>query len=148
MFDPKAFLDTPVEGANSTKIEPVPEGTYTALIQDVKAEPWQSKDGSKSGGKITMQMVIDDAELSKKLDRERISIKYDIMLDLTESGGLDLGKGKNVRLGRLREAVGLNVPGKPFAFQMLEGQLVKAMVSQRIDGDDIYNDIKTVTKHS
>jgi hypothetical protein len=69
------------------------------------------------------------------------------MLDLNESGtGMDTGKGKNVTLGRLREALGLNQPGTPFSFRQLIGRAAKISVTQRVDGDQIYNDVKGVVK--
>jgi hypothetical protein len=66
------------------------------------------------------------------------------MLDLTPGGGLDLGKGKNVGLGRLREAVRLNDSSKPFSFAQLPGQAARVTVSHRIDGEDTYSEIKKV----
>ena len=62
--------------------------------------------------------------------------------------GLDMGKGKNVALGRLREATDLNVPGQPFAMAMFPGRLAKIKVTQRPgnEPDQVYNDVRGVTK--
>lgn len=149
-FDPASLLETTVESANDTKIIPIPEAEYLAVIEGAKIAPWQSKDGSTSGLRLDVEYLIDDETAKAATGRDKLTVRQGIMLDLTEDGqSLDMGKGKNVGLGRLREATGLNVPGQPFAMQMLPGRLVKIKVTQRAkDGDPetIYNDVKGVTK--
>jgi hypothetical protein len=146
-FDPNTFLDMTTTDANSTKSTPVPVGEYVAFIEKVDARPWSKKDDpSKSGMALDLLWNIDDANVKALLEREKVTVKQGVMLDLTEAGGLDMGKGKNVSLGRLREAVGLNAPGQPFGFRMLEGRPAKIVVSHRIDGDNIYAEVKAVAK--
>ena len=65
---------------------------------------------------------------------------------LSDSGGLDMGKGRNVGLGRLREALNLNQPGQSFSFSMIPGRLAKVSVSHRIDGENIYAEVKAVAR--
>ena len=56
-----------------------------------------------------------------------------------------MGKGKNVALGRLREALGQNTPGKPWSFGMLVGQVAKVAVKHRItDAGDTFAEVKRV----
>ncbi len=147
MFNPDEFLHVQIDQANDTKRTPVPVGEYTAVVDDVKLRPWQSKDGSQSGLALDVVWAIDDANVKALLGREKVTSRQGIMLDLLESGkGLDMGKGKNTSLGRLREATGLNVPGQPFSFPMLVGRVAKVRVSHRVDGEDIYDEIKAVAK--
>ena len=147
MFNPDQFLDMQIEGQNDTKIIPVPAGEYTAMIEEVKVRQWQSKaDPSKSGLTLDVQWSIDDASVKELLGRDKVTVKQGIMLDMTEQGGLDMGKGKNVGLGRLREALGLNVPGQAFSFPMLSGRVAKLTVAHRVDGEDIYAEVKMVAK--
>lgn len=147
MFNPDQFLQLEVQDANSTKSTPCPVGEYTAVIESVKARPWQKKDDpSVAGMAIDIVWNIDDAGVKAALDREKVSVKQGIMLDMTESGGIDTGKGKNVSLGRLREAVGLNEPGRSFSFSMLTGRPAKVQVKHRIDGDNIYGEVSAVAK--
>ena len=68
------------------------------------------------------------------------------MLDLTDSGSMDMGKGRNVGLGRLREALNLNQPGQVFSFSMIPGRLAKVAVSHRIDGENIYAEVKSLAR--
>ena len=75
MFNPEQFLDMQVTDSNDTKSIPVPVGEYTAVAEEVKCRQWQSKqDPSKSG----------------------------LTLDITDSGGLDMGKGRNIGLSSAR----------------------------------------------
>jgi hypothetical protein len=109
MFDPNTFLDMTVQESNSTVTTPVPIGEFIAVIEDVKAREWKKKDDpSVAGMALDVVWNIDDANVKQLLERDKVAIKQGIMLDLTPEGGLDMGKGKNVGLGRLREALDLN----------------------------------------
>lgn len=148
-FDPAQFLDMQVTESNDTKVTPVPEGEFTAVAGDVKTRQWQSKDGTSSGITLDITWDIDSPEVKAELGRDRVTVRQGIMLDLTESGGLDMSKGKNVGLGRLREAIGKNVPGQPFAFSQIPGSIAKVLVKHRInpnDAEQIFAEVKGVAK--
>ena len=148
-FDPAVFLDQTTSDANSTVSLPVPEGEYTAVIDKVDIRQWTGKkDPSQTGIAVDILWSIEDAAVKAALERDKVICRQGIMLDLNASGGIDTGKGKNVALGKLREATGLNTPGQPFAFRMLEGQMAKVSVKNRVDGDTVYSDVKAVTKLS
>ena len=147
MFNPDQFLDMQVIEANSTEAIPVPDGEYIAVIGEVKCRPWQKKDDpSVAGLVLDLSWYIDDAAVKELLGRDKVKCKQGIMLDLTESGGLDMGKGKNVGLGRLRAACDLNRAGEPFAFSMLAGRIAKIKVEHRVNGDQIFAEVKAVAK--
>ena len=147
MFNPDQFLDMQVTESNSTETVPVPIGEYTAVIAEVKCRQWTKKDDpSVSGLALDLVWDIDNEAVRTLLDRSKVTCKQGIMLDITDAGGLDMGKGKNVGLGRLREAVNLNVPGQPFAFSMLVGRMAKVKVEHRVNGDQIFSEIKAVAK--
>lgn len=147
MFNPDQFLDMTINDSNSTQTVPVPVGEYTAIAGEVKCRQWQSKaDPSKSGLTLDVTWEIDDAAVKQLLGRDKVTVKQGIMLDLTDSGGLDMGKGRNVGLGRLREALNLNQPGQSFSFSMIPGRLAKVSVSHRIDGENIYAEVKAVAR--
>ena len=147
MFSPEQFLEMQVNEASSTETIPVPVGEYTALIGEVKVRPWQKKDDpSVAGLTLDVTWEIDSPEVKELLGRQKVTCRQGIMLELTESGTLDMGKGRNVQLGRLREAVDLNTPGVPFSFPMLPGRLAKVKVTHRVDGDQIFAEIRSVAK--
>jgi len=147
MFNPDQFLDMQVTESNSTEAIPIPVGEYTAVIGEVKCRPWQKKDDPSVAG-LALDLVwdIDDESVKELLGRSKVTCKQGVMLDMTDSGGLDMGKGRNISLGRLREATGLNVAGQPFAFSMLVGRLAKVKVEHRVNGDQIFSEIKNVAK--
>jgi len=147
MFNPEQFLDMQVTESNDTKTIPVPVGEYTAVAEEVKCRQWQSKkDPSMSGLALDIKWSIDDAAVKELLGRDKVTVNQGIMLDLTDSGGLDMGKGRNIGLGRLREALSLNAPGQPFSFMMVSGRVAKISVSHRIDGENIFAEVKGVAK--
>lgn len=147
MFSPEQFLDMQTTDANSTQSVPVPVGEYTALIDKVEVKSWQKRDDPSVGGlKLSMLWSIDDASVKEILGRDKVTVKQEIMLDITDAGGLDMGKGRNTGLGRLREAVKLNTPGQPFAFSMLQGRMGKVKVDHRVDGENIYAEVKGVAR--
>ena len=146
IFDPDAFANQTTNEAGSTTFEPIPQGEYRAMIESVKPREVNGKEGPR----VVLDVVynLQDPEVAAKLGREKLTIRSGIFLDLNSSGGMDMGKGKNVGLNKLRDACGLNTPGKPFNVKMLEGQAVKVQVTLRPDknSDAIYNDVRSVGK--
>lgn len=125
-FDPKSFLDVTVTDANSTIRVPVPAREHMSVISAVDIRSG-NKDG-KDWAFLDVTYDIDDAAVKAELGRDVIKLTQGVSLDFTPNGGLDFSKGRNVNLGRLREAVGLNKPGEPFGFRMLVGKPVKIVV--------------------
>ena len=145
-FDPSSFLDITVTDANSTQSIPVPVGEYPAVASEPEVRQWNSRDGTKSGLALDITWEIDDAGVKQTLGRDKVTVRQGIMLDLNESGGLDTGKGRNVNLGRLREALDLNRAGAPFNFRMIAGRAAKVKIEHRVDGENIYADVKGVAR--
>lgn len=151
-FDPNQFLDMQVDGANDTVLRPVPVDDYTAICTECTVRPWQgTKDPTQSGLALDLKWEIDSPALKEELGRTP-TVKQGIMLDmiLDSSGqpiGLDMGKGRNVGLGRLREAMGLNQAGRPFSFSMIAGNAAKIKVTHRPDKNNpevTYAEVKEV----
>jgi hypothetical protein len=147
MFDPNQFLDQQFTESNDTVAIPVPVGEFLAVCSEIKVRPWQKKDDPSVGG-LALDLVwdIDDQNVKQILGRDKVTVKQGIMLDLTESGSIDMGKGKNIGLGRLREATGKNTPGQAFAFSMLVGTMAKVKVEHRVSGAQIFAEVKAVLK--
>lgn len=147
MFDPNQFLDMQTSEALDTKVIPCPVGEYLAVIDKIAA-----KSGEKDGKPWTILDVvwdIQDEGVKATLSRDKVLVKQGISLDVTDAGSLDFGKGRNVGLGRLREAVGQNTPGRPWSPNMLPGNMGKVIVGHRPDKNDpsiLYAEIKAVTK--
>lgn len=150
-FDADSFLQSSVSDSNSTALIPCPIGEYQGIISKITPRQWQSKDGTQSGVALDVFWLAEDANVKAVCVRDEVIVKQGIMLDTTPQGGLDMSVGKNVALGRLREAVGKNTPGESFSFAMLPGLAAKISVTHREDKNDpslVYAEVKMVTKLS
>jgi len=147
-FDPATFIDAVVTEANATVSTPVPVGEYLATAGEVKIESWVSKaDPTKSGLRAEVPWVIENNDaVSQVTGRPKNTVRQSIMLDLTPEGGLDMGKGMNVQLGKLREAVGLNQPGQPFSFRMIQGRTGKVKVEHEPYNGALYAKVTGIAK--
>jgi len=151
-FDPDSFLQAPVEGASSTRVSAFPEGDYIAVIDDVGVNSGTIKRGDRAGDPwvsldITYRLTDFSSgnldEIAESIGRGDKKIRQGVFLDITAEGGIDMSEGSNVRLGRLREAVGQNVEGTPWSPGMLRGAgPLVIRVTQSPDQDDpetVYN---------
>ena len=135
MFDPNAFFDQVVESAGSTEVVPIPAGEYLATIDKKEVTQWSKKDDpTVSGLKLKVTWSLEDQPVRDLLGRDKVTVVQDIMLDMTDTGTLDMGKGRNVELNRLRAAVDLNVSG--FSFNQLDGRMARVTVKQDQDRND------------
>lgn len=144
-FDPEVFMSTEVTESMATKFDPVDEGEFVASVEAFKVRA--VKDAVVLD---VLWLILDDA-LEAKMNMEKIIVRQGVFLDVEHDGRLMTGINKNVRLGRLREALGQNRPGQPWNFRMLKGAgPVKITVTQRASTDptkpdEIYNDVVKVT---
>lgn len=149
-FDPKTLLDATVTEATSTERIPVPAGEHLSVIEEVNVRSG-NKDG-KDWAFLDVTYNIDSPEVKEKLGRAKVTLTQGIGLDFTPQGGLDFSKGRNVNLGRLREAVGLNVTGQPFSFRLLAGRPIKILVSHSPDSrpqarpGDVFENVSGFTR--
>ena len=135
MFDPNSFVDQFITEVGSTEAVPIPAGEYLATIDKKEVTTWQKKDDpSVSGLKLKITWSLEDQAVRDLLGRDKVIVAQDIMLDITETGSLDMGKGRNVELNRLRAAVDLNVSG--FSFHQLDGRMARVTVKQHQDKND------------
>ena len=150
MFDPASFIDQEIVGENSTFTVPVPVGDYMAIAEKVDVRQWTGKqDTTKSGLTLEVFWSIDDQGVKDMLGRDKVTVKQGIMLDLTEEGGLDMGKGKNVGLGKLRAALDLNNAGQAFSFNQIPGRMARVKVEHRpndTNPESPYAEVKMVAK--
>lgn len=134
-FDVNAFQNSQYTDSSSTEYVPVPEGEFTAVV-----EKYAIRD-PKGNVILDITWKIDDADVAAETGIDNPQVRQSIFLDVDEtSGTLMFGKGKNVQLGRLREALHQNTSGQPWSFGMLLGQVAKIRTKHRIDsssGTDI-----------
>jgi hypothetical protein len=149
MFDASTLLNTDINDAGSTDFVPIPTGEYIGIIKSIDAKEVVSQ---KSGTPMTYHFfevgyTIDDANVRDITGMIEPRARQSMILDFTEAGALDMGKGKNVQLNRLRDACAQNVPGKPWNFNMLVGQAVRVTIKHRFaDDGQIFAEVKGVAK--
>lgn len=143
MFDAEQFMQSTVEGEMSTESVPVPAGEYVAVVKSVGSRSGE-KDG-KTWAMLDVTWEIDDPQVAEVTGRDVNTVRQSIFLDINDHGGLDLGKGKNIGLGRLREAVNQNGP-QAWAPAMLEGQSARVRIDHRMYEGNTYADVKGVAK--
>lgn len=121
-MDPMDFLNQTVTGAMSTQRIPVPKGEYPAIIKELGHRTLESKD---EPGKLRHIMDItwrlDDENVKAVTGLPEPTVRQTVWLDLDAEGRLDYSPGKNVDLGRVREAVGQNDPNTEWRPSMLVG---------------------------
>lgn len=122
-FDPNVFLNQELAGANEVKYTPIPEGDHRAFIDDLDMD---SYDDPKTGQTtpilvITYALLDEDGKLKSMLGLEKPTVQDRLFLDQNADGSIAFGPNKNVRLGRVREAVGQNDPKKRWQFNQLRG---------------------------
>lgn len=133
VFDPESFLDTEVPEELSTEITPVPE--YDAVPGMVKpgsltVRQHYNAEKDHTSTILNLDWVVDDQEARDVTGRPEPTVRQTIFLDLDANGSISTEKGKNVALGRVYEAVGLN--GKKPTLRMLEGRAAKLRIRHQM----------------
>lgn len=145
-FNPELFLDMEADVPTlDTKRPNVPDGDYPGVIAEVKKPEPITIDG-QAQFKITVIVKLDVSSVKEIVGVDSVMRRYDGWLDLKAEGGLDFGSGKNIFLGKLREATGQNRPG-PWRAGMLVGQPALFKVKNKADKNDqskIYDNIVDV----
>jgi hypothetical protein len=136
-FDPAAFLDLPVDEVQ-VKRPPIAAGDYTAVIENVEAKAWQSKDKYDEAGQlkagikyeVTLNIEIPAAEAERVgLTLPLLKKTDSIMLELNAGGQIDTAPGKNAALRKYRDALDMNKPGQPFVARAMIGQALRVKIS-------------------
>ena len=124
-FDPELFQNISQEAEFSTEYVPIPENDYTATIMKVVARQHTDDETAKVSTVlgVTWKLNAEGVE-----DADDKLVDQGVFLDLNDSGQLETGKGKNVPLGRLLEAINLN--GKSWSPVGLAGNVATIKVTQ------------------
>lgn len=151
-FNVEAFLGTDVVGANATEYVPVPEGVFVGRVSgyDGKMTAGKPEENKPPRPYVLIDWIVEDERVKEMLGMDEPRIRQTLWLDQDSNGGLDMGKGKNVQLGRLRDALGQNDPSRPWQFAMLiDGQAqieVKHRMGEGQYEGQIFAEVKNVAK--
>ena len=136
MFDAEALMGQESEEM-STVVDQCNAGEWEGQIGKLP-QPRQfagTKDPTATYTVLDVPYTVSDPIALEGMDRDKISVRQSMFLDLTSEGKLSTSDGKNVKLGRLREACGLN--GDGFKLTDLEGHIVTIRVVQKPDNDNV-----------
>lgn len=134
VFDADAFIQAEMDAPLDTKLSLFPEGDYEgAVLKEItrlrKITP-KSKPDRPNPKPFAVADVIftvpgldgQAAELGRTVAEDgTVSFRGELMFDLDANGKMDAAKGRNIKLGQLRQMNGLNEPGQRFAMTMLHG---------------------------
>ncbi len=144
-FDVQSFMQTIVDRSTSTQyVNPPDLDDAIGIVKKTDGHTF-TKDGGTEQVVLDVTFDIIDPRAVAKTGRESGNLaRYSVFLDLV-GGALDMGEGKNVKLGKLREAVQQNIPGQPWAPSMLEGKTCRCkLVNRKSDDGAEYCDVKAV----
>jgi hypothetical protein len=151
-FDVNAFMNENIDTPLDTRLDPIPEGEHMGQIgigeKDVDVVAGVSAKTQKPWLRVDMFIDLTDPNLAATLKREKVRVRYSVMIDLNEQGKLDTRPQRNINLGKLRDAVGQNKPG-PWNFNMLKGMPIKVKVKQKPNENDPtspYSEVVAVTR--
>lgn len=142
MFNPDQFLATAVQGVLDTQRKPLPAVEFNGFIKEIK-KPEVVK--TKKGDSILMEIPIqiDCAQYEQELGYSSSVRSYKCWLDINAVGNLDMGTGKNIDLGKIREAVGQNGP-EEWTVTNLVGAPIRVQIKHREHEGKIYDEISAV----
>lgn len=153
-FNPNAFMDEAPGGKLDTALEPPREGEYMFTPESCEISEQTStkpEHAGKSWPRMTIQWRLMDEAEKQRLGRDNVFVRQQFLLDTDPTTGrLDFGKGKNVRLGSIYEALGMNDgTGTPNRINNASGTLVLGRVthtSAKNDPETKYAEVSRVAK--
>ncbi len=148
MFDKDAFMNSTTTEAGSTEYVPTPDHDWNGRIKKVEFREAKDSKILDIYWAIPGEQVGPDGQTLEQITgMKEVQVRQSCFLDITPNGGLDMGKGKNVSLNKLREALGQNVAGQAWSPRMLDGQAARISTKSRSGPDgQTYTDVKNVAK--
>lgn len=141
LFDPVNLLNEDL-AENATKTVPLPEGE--PLAQVTKLDFANGEKDGREWTRLDVRLEIIDQDYLAGYPSEKVSRTLGIMLEMN-GNQIATGDNKNVRLGKFREACGVN--GKPLG--ALIGQMVRLAIKQKPgykDPSETVDDIVSFSK--
>lgn len=147
-FDADAFMQQTVDGPLETEYKLVPTGEYqNVYIADYDSKAFNLREGTsdrtnKPYSFLSFSVpfkISNDPRVMAETGRDEALVYKEITVDRDANGGIDRGPNKNVELGRLFEAAGLNSANTPMSGLRGTGPFVIAVVHEsgkRKDGSE------------
>lgn len=151
-FDPNTFLGATLTEAN-TRRPPIPAGlSFPGTLGAPTTRQVEGKKESTMGRVfvfVDIPVEVDitsNTQVHSLVGADKVTLRYSFGLDVTSSGGLDMSPGKNNGLRILRDALGMNEPGKPFNILMVAGRQVLCMIGNRPYQGEVYDEISSIAR--
>jgi len=146
-FDPNVFLHAQTTESNE-KRPPLPaenpgaeDALYTAVIGEIKTATGTIEKGDRAGQPWVSMLVPLRIQVPPEVQAiglsPELTLTDRVFLDLTPQGAMDNSKGKNRAQRVYREACGMNKPGEPFAWAMLQSKMVKVKLTHELYNGEI-----------
>lgn len=138
-FDPSNLLNIGLATADiPSERTLIPEGEHRFIVGKPKVDSGE-KDG-KTWVKLNFPVSLDEPAVLQELNVAELKTTYSFFLDVTEDGLIATGPNKNIRLGQLFAACGLD--GDDVSISQVEGRQVIGSVKQRMsDRGNQYDEI-------
>lgn len=133
-----------------TRIELVPDGEYKATVSSITYRVFPSnREEGEFAAVVNMMFSINDPEVREATGLDDPKAQLRVNLD-TKKGWdgngnppLEFGKNKNIYVGRLLEAFGMN-DSRPWKWSMFEHEDCYVRVGKPFNPDSPYSDVKAV----
>ncbi len=131
IFNADVLLNCTTEAKLATSIPPMPNGEWIFSITGVEFK-------NPKPDVIIMDAAVEciDPEVCAVTGMNPTRSKISCFCDVTDTGLLDDTEGKNIQLGKLREALGQNEAGVPWSPMMVVGGQVRGKTQQKPDSKD------------
>lgn len=146
-FDVNSFAAGSFEGEGDTRRLRLEPGEYSAYVVGPFGEEKKTRLRNEKGYLILdVVWQPEDEGMRQTLGVEKLPVvRQSIFLDVTPTGGLDMGKFKNGDLNRLRDVFDLNQPGVKWSFVDFVGKVARIKVDHRPNPNDANNPYVNVT---
>jgi hypothetical protein len=138
VFDASSFMQNIVKAELATRFPVIPEGEYLAQVKKIDMRQVDFKKVEGSGIAIELQWEIMDDGVREATKMDHPFCRQSWLLDLVKDSDppqLDLAEGRNIRLGQLLAACGLNSK-KGWSIGMILNQTCGVRVKHRANEDD------------
>lgn len=151
-FDPSTFLDATTTEALARR-PPLPAASvYVGTIVDLASRSWTSQKETakvKAGIAVDLKIEIDLTaypEAQKLVGVDKVTLNDGIMLDMNSGGMIDWSIGKNGKLRRYREALGMNEAGQTFSIRQMQGRQIRVKIKHRPYEGEMFEEVESVAK--
>lgn len=137
-FNAASFLNQTVEAKLDTKRTPMPEGDHDEMMIDsLDISSGTSKKSGNFWVQLAVKMVCTDPNVAAemKLTGDAKPVLYwREFLDLDDDGQLDISEGRNIKLGKLRQACNQNTDDE-WSITDLKGAVLGARAKHQMNED-------------